>query len=304
MQRIIRFLQPAGLQGNAALAEKFLATLGGCLAMLCIAALSFHITGQQGAAAVVPSMGAPTVLLFAVPHGPLSQPWALFVGNGVSAMVGVTCAIFIPHILLAAALAVGLAIGAMHITRSIHPPGGATALAAVMGGQAVHDLGYWYVLVPTLLNCMIIFIFAVVFNGLFPWRRYPLARIKYHAVTPDQVQALNPELLKQSLQKHHLELSVERLLPAINEALLHTKQQAGHLAIELGGVYSNDKPGAEWAVRKIVDEHAHIDPEKDIVIYHILEGFHHRRTGSCRRYEFAQWAQKRLRPSQKEPTRV
>lgn len=289
-----QWLSHSGRQQQAAVAERWLATLGGCLAIFCIAVLSFRITDQTGAAAIVPSMGAATVLLFAVPHGPLSQPWALFVGNTVSAFIGVSCALMISHTLFAASLAVGLAIGAMHLTRSIHPPGGATALAAVIGGDAVADLGYWYVITPTLLNCCIIFTFAVVFNGLFPWRRYPLSFMRYKPDTAiKQIPPANA--LANALQAFNIPVTAEQLMPALERAM--STDQLG-LPIELGGVYSNDRPGADWAVRKIIDELPHTDPQKDMVIYQVLEGAgKHHRSGSCRRYEFAHWAKKRLQPA-------
>ena len=113
------------------------------------------------------------VLLFAVPHGALSQPWPLVVGHVASAVIGVTCARFISSTELAAAVAVGVSIGAMHQFGSIHPPGGATALSAVTGGPAVRDLGYGFVLRPVALNVAIILTVAVVFNYAFRWRRYP-----------------------------------------------------------------------------------------------------------------------------------
>lgn len=295
LAKIDQWLNQSGRQQKVVAAEKWLATLGGCLAIFCIAALSFELTDNTGAAAIVPSMGAATVLLFAVPHGPLSQPWALFVGNTVSAFVGVSCALLIEHTLLAAALAVGLAIGAMHLTRSIHPPGGATALAAVIGGGAVSDLGYWYVLTPTLLNCCIIFIFAVIFNGLFPWRRYPLSLMPYKAhATPEK--SPSKDALDSALNTFNLRISAEQLIPALELAF---NKQSTQLSIELGGVYSNDQPGANWSVRKIIDEHPHNDPQKDMVIYQILEGSGKRRSESCRRYEFAHWAKKRLLPVNK-----
>lgn len=293
LAHIDQWLAKSGRQQQAVAAEKWLATLGGCLAIFCIAALSFKVTDSTGAAAIVPSMGAATVLLFAVPHGPLSQPWALFIGNTASAFVGVSCALLIDHVLLAAALAVGLAIGAMHLTRSIHPPGGATALAAVIGGDAVADLGYWYVVAPTLLNCCIIFTFAIVFNGLFPWRRYPLSLMRFKPHVSTQILP-NKDALENSLRAFNIRLSAEQLLPILERAM---DIQQAHLHIELGGVYSNDQPGANWAVRKIIDEHPHSDPQKDMVIYQVLEGAGKRRSESCRRYEFAHWAKKRLTPA-------
>ena len=80
-------------------------------------------------------MGAATVLLFGVPHGPLSQPWALFAGNLLSAFVGVSCFMLISNTFIAAGVAVSLSMGLMFVCRCVHPPGGATALAAVIGSQ-------------------------------------------------------------------------------------------------------------------------------------------------------------------------
>jgi CBS-domain-containing membrane protein len=120
-------------------------------------------------------MGASAVLLFAVPHGALSQPWPVLGGHVISALIGVSCAKFIPLPLLAAAFSVALAIGAMHYLNCIHPPGGATALSAVIGGDAIHQLGFQYVLTPVLLNTIIVLIVAILFNYPFHWRRYPLA---------------------------------------------------------------------------------------------------------------------------------
>jgi len=129
--------------------------------------------GAAGSVGLVASMGASAVLLFAVPHGPLSQPWAVFAGHLVSALIGVACSRAIDDPALAGPLAVGLAIGAMHYLRCIHPPGGATALSAVLGGETVQQLGYWFVLTPVLLNALTLLAIALVFNYPFPWRRYP-----------------------------------------------------------------------------------------------------------------------------------
>lgn len=69
--------------------------------------------------------------------------------------------------IFAAGLAVGLAIGVMHILRCIHPPGGATALVAVVGSSQIHALGFEYILTPVLLNTVIILsllLFLIVFS--------------------------------------------------------------------------------------------------------------------------------------------
>jgi len=154
-------------------AERVVSGLGGFLGILLVMLVSGRVLDLNGAAMMVASMGASAVLLFGVPHGPLSQPWQLVGGHFVSAIIGVTCARWIGDPLVAAPLAVGLAIGTMYYLRCIHPPGGATALVAVVGGPSVHALGYGYVVEPVMLNVLVIGAVAVLVNFPFRWRRYP-----------------------------------------------------------------------------------------------------------------------------------
>lgn len=155
-------------------AEKLSAALGGGLAILLVALVSRWALPEAGSFAVVASMGASAVLLFAVPHGPMSQPWPLLAGHVVSAAAGVACARWISHPAIAAACAVGLAIAAMHILKCIHPPGGATAFTAVMGGEAIRSLGFGFVLHPVGANALVLLLLAILINFLLPWRRYPV----------------------------------------------------------------------------------------------------------------------------------
>ncbi len=155
--------------------EKLVAGIGGGLGILGTLWLSGVFLGADAAVLIVPSFGASAVLLFAVPHGTLSQPWNLLGGHLISAVVGVFCAQAIPDVLFAASAAVGAACLLMYYARCIHPPGGATALAAVIGGESIHSLGYGYVLTPILLNTLVILLLAVVINFPFRWRRYPMA---------------------------------------------------------------------------------------------------------------------------------
>jgi len=98
------------------------------------------------------SFGASAVLLYGAPRSPLAQPRNLIGGHLVSAVIGVSAwMLFQQYPWLAAALAVATAIAAMHLTRTLHPPGGATALIAVIGSDKIHDLGYLYVLLPATL---------------------------------------------------------------------------------------------------------------------------------------------------------
>lgn len=153
--------------------EKVISTAGGFLGIFGIIFCSQRLLDPDVAVMIVPSMGASAVLLFAAPHAPFSQPWNVIGGHALSAIIGVACWQWIPDFTVAASASVGLAIGAMYFARCIHPPGGATALAAVIGSEKLHDLGYAYAYEPILLNAAIILLVAIVFNGLFRWRRYP-----------------------------------------------------------------------------------------------------------------------------------
>ncbi|NOR41226.1 MAG: hypothetical protein GQ537_08455, partial [Gammaproteobacteria bacterium] len=93
--------------------ERIVSAIGGFIAILSIFVASSWFVGSAGAGILVASMGASAVLLFAVPHGQLSQPWAVLGGHVISAIIGVTCAQVIGNEILAASAAVGIAIGAM-----------------------------------------------------------------------------------------------------------------------------------------------------------------------------------------------
>jgi CBS-domain-containing membrane protein len=155
--------------------ERWVASLGGALAILVVYVLSRHLLGPDAALPLVASMGASTVLLFALPHGALSQPWPLLAGHLLAAAIGVACARWLGDPLVAAPAAVCLAILGMHLLRCIHPPGGATALVAVIGGPAITDLGFRFVLAPVALNLVLLLACAILINAPFGWRRYPAA---------------------------------------------------------------------------------------------------------------------------------
>lgn len=119
----------------------------------------------SGLPALIAPMGASAVLLFAVPASPLAQPWSVFGGNTFSALVGVGCATLIHDPIYASGLAVAGAIGVMSLTRCLHPPGGATALTAVLGGAAITGAGWSYVVFPVALNCLVLLAIGWVFNN-------------------------------------------------------------------------------------------------------------------------------------------
>jgi CBS-domain-containing membrane protein len=124
--------------------------------------------------------GASAVLIYGAPMAEFSQPRNLVLGHLVSALVGVTAYQFVPIIdqsqVLQAAAGVSLSIFAMHMFRCLHPPGGATALIAVIGSERVHALGYQYALTPILVGALILLLIALLINNLStnPQRHYPV----------------------------------------------------------------------------------------------------------------------------------
>ncbi|MCU9955849.1 HPP family protein [Burkholderia sp. BKH01] len=121
---------------------------------------------------LVAPMGASAVLLFAVPASPLAQPWSIIGGNLVAATVGVACALWIADPITAAAVAIACAIGGMFALRCVHPPSGAVALTAVVGGPAIHSLGFSFVLEPIALQSAILLSAALAYHAL-TGHRYP-----------------------------------------------------------------------------------------------------------------------------------
>lgn len=298
LQRIKHIL---GIDNSVSSAEILTSTLGGFIGIFLISWISFYFTGASGAALIVPSMGASAVLVFAVPHGKLSQPWAVIGGQLSSAFIGVSCFMLIPNVFIASGLAVGLAIGGMHLLRCIHPPGGATALAAVIGSSQIHALGYEYILTPVLLNTVVIVITAIIFNSFFPWRRYPTSLMRFSDVPIEAEQKasrfIDKEYIQRALSDMDLvvDLNADDLQKLFALTLEHAESPTfAAKQILLGHYYTNNKHGAEWSVRQIIDEACSDDPIKDMVIYRVVEGHGLRSADSCTRTEFAQWAVREL----------
>ncbi|MFH6988264.1 HPP family protein [Flavobacterium collinsii] len=129
---------------------------------------------------LIGSFGASSVLIYGIIQSPFSQPRNLIGGHVISAIIGVTINKLIPDIIwLSAPLAVSFSIIFMQITKTLHPPGGATALIAVTGSAQIKDLGYMYVLSPVLDGVLILFITALIFNNMTSSRSYP-SHSTYH----------------------------------------------------------------------------------------------------------------------------
>ncbi|WP_167631863.1 HPP family protein [Mariprofundus ferrooxydans] len=210
-------------------AERLIAAAGALIGIACCWNVSLYFVGHESATLIIASVGAGAVLLFGVPHGALSQPWPATGGHLLSAIVGVSCARWIEPTWLAGSVAVGLAVLVMHYARCLHPPGGATALIAVVGGQDIHALGYAYVLEPVMLNALILLCVALLFNNLVASRSYPAAWVRAVA-KPSQVSAsgrIMPEHVRAALAEMDMveDISEEDLLVIITRAEFYASGQ-------------------------------------------------------------------------------
>lgn len=277
-------------------AEKAISAVGGFIGILLALWVSLHYLGTQGAALLVASMGASAVLLFAVPHGVLSQPWPLLGGHVVSAVIGVACAQTLANPLIGAPLAVALAIAAMHYLRCIHPPGGATAITAVIGGSEVHALGYQFVLTPVLLNAAILLFTAVALNCTFPWRRYPASLMN---------QVVSSEVLSADASNHlshrdfeyalgeigsYVDISEDDLARIYRLAVKHARQLSGQPGqITAGFYYSNGAYGANWSVRKVIELANDTHGEDAVVTFKIVDGNGQGTVNTATLADFVRW---------------
>jgi len=222
--------------------EKIISAGCAFLAILLTAILSSSF-GQSVTPLLIAPMGASAVLLFAAPHAPMAQPWSFIGGHLVSAVIGVACAKFIPNLYFAAAVAAALAIFAMHVLRCLHPPGGATALVAVIGGVQVHALGYGFVLMPVGLNVMVMFVLALTLNNMLPGRRYPVAIPATPKEKPEPVPVLgfgrvilSHEDLKDALKEMNafIDVTEDDLADIYTKASMHSMRR------RMGEIYCRD----------------------------------------------------------------
>lgn len=161
--------------------EHFWAFLGSFVGIGIIAYLQSRQLPHSDVVYLIGSFGASSVLVYGVIQSPLAQPRNLIGGHLVSALAGVTVQQLAPDILwITAPLAVSISIVLMQITKTLHPPGGATALIAVTGSSEIKALGYWYVVTPVLTGALILLATALVFNNVTAKRHYPNHK-KFHA---------------------------------------------------------------------------------------------------------------------------
>ncbi|HFC91606.1 MAG TPA: HPP family protein [Leucothrix mucor] len=233
MNTFLRLFTPPA--NTTSLKEKMLSGFASLLAISLVLFSSSFFLLTEDTPWIVASMGASAVLLFAVPLGPLSQPWSFVGGHLLSGFIGITVAKLVPDMLIASALAVSLAIFVMYVTSCLHPPGGATALSAVVGSSAVHDLGYAYLVTPVALNVFVMLVFALFINNLLPGRYYPNTLKAYReeknkSLGDDKIQAslsISRENIKYALKEmgEFVDISNDNLGRIFNLSAAHARRQ-------------------------------------------------------------------------------
>lgn len=200
--------------------ERWRAVLGAGLGILVTALLSrWLVDPAQPATWLVAPMGASAVLVFAVPASPMAQPWAVLGGNTLSALAGITCATYIGDPVWAATLGVALAMALMFQLRCLHPPGGATALLAVL----LHATSYRFALFPVLVNSLLLVMSGMVYNHL-TGRPYPHAQ-RNPAPPPTEPKRFSTADLDAALVHYNQVLDVSR---DDLEGLLHYAELAAY----------------------------------------------------------------------------
>lgn len=159
---------------EVSVADTFWGWLGSFVGISLVAAVNQYVLEGTDLLMIIGSFGASAVLIYGAISSPLAQPRNLVGGHVISAVIGVTVYMCISDpIWLASGLSVSLAIAVMHLTKTVHPPGGATALIAVIGSAKVHALGYLYVLVPVGAGALLMLTVAVILNNLRKDKQYP-----------------------------------------------------------------------------------------------------------------------------------
>ena len=145
-------------------------------------------------------------------------------------------------------------------------------------------------LTPVLLNVAIILATAIAVNGCFAWRRYPgrlgrapAARTTSRATRSARRAALSHSDFEYALHEIDSTVGVSEGELARIHRLASAHARSDHLEpwqIRRHHFYSNGHYGAEWSIRKIVEDDPHDEPGRDFVTWLAVDGSPHRPTGN------------------------
>lgn len=255
--RTFKFVVSPYTKGETHLSHKeaFAASVGSFSAISLIFLLTIQFTNNQNAAALIAaSTGATAFLIFTLPKSVFSQNWSVIAGHLSSAFIGVTCYKLLGSSIIATALSVALAVIVMHLLRCPHPPGGATALLAVVGGEPITQLGYHYIIFPILINVLALLAIAHTFNWfLKTLHRGELLENLAFSQTPDTTH----------FQDYEIDKTQETLLSFIKIA---DSLKNNETALQEGVLYSHSQHSFNASIRKI------LSISNNLVRYEIIQG--------------------------------
>ena len=217
------------LLAGASLRDRVIASIGALIGIGFVG-LTCAVLFPSSMPWIVAPMGASAVLLFAVPASPLAQPWSIVGGNVISAIVGAIIAWTFSDPAIAAAVAVSLAILTMSLLRCLHPPGGAAALSAVLGGYALFSAHVADFLIVVLVNSLLMVTIGWVFHRFsghsYPHRAKP---VEGKALPPAPASGLLMGDIDQALDDlgETFDISREDLALLLERAELHAAERSG-----------------------------------------------------------------------------
>lgn len=209
----------------ASFAERLRSGTAGGLGIFLLA-WALHLLPQtQFPLLLLGSMAASAVLLYAVPHSPLAQPWNLIGGHLISALAGWITISFVHDPLIAAGIAVGCAIFLMYVLDCLHPPGAATALTLVLGASQFLQMGATWTLTVIAANAFISLLLALTINNALPRRHYPQAPAAPAVPLPAVRVLPEQQDIERALAEEDslLDISTEDLLDLYGRAQQHAQ---------------------------------------------------------------------------------
>ncbi len=157
---------------------------------------------------IIAPFGASAFLIFSVPNSPLAQPWAVTIGNTISALAALLVLQLDLPALASAPLAVTLSILAMASARAMHPPGGAVALFTALTAPA----GWSFAASPVLAGSAVLVIFGAIWASatgrVYPFRQPAPSPHGTTDQTPDRRHLPPPGALAELLSRLRLEANI------------------------------------------------------------------------------------------------
>lgn len=146
----------------------FLVGGGSFLVIYALAAATRHLQ----LALIMASLGASCVLVFTLPQSPLAQPMNVIAGHVLSAAAGVLALTLFGQTPLAFGFGVGLAIFAMAVTGTLHPPGAGNPVLVIGGGY-----GLWYLVTPAASGAVAVVLAGLAYHRLISGHVYPVRKV-------------------------------------------------------------------------------------------------------------------------------